>query len=192
MGRKVKGKKAAISTKSNRAASKSKPVKKPVAKKAAPKKLTKAAKVTRPVKSSIANAKIAAAPESSPTASRSPVHPVFRAGNAVTQVPTAKPAVVTEVALSLVAPVAKPELVPGRVSTEAGTEGKDVVAKKQVVLSPKVAWTALPKYLPAHIRFLLGMAVKECEQAQSSPFPLANLIRRFRRTFAVSNSQHCC
>lgn len=40
----------------------------------------------------------------------------------------------------------------------------------------RVAWTALPKTFPPHIRFFVSMAEKECRSASTWPFPYAKFL----------------
>jgi hypothetical protein len=46
----------------------------------------------------------------------------------------------------------------------------------------KVAWNALPKYLPAQVRFLIQASKTECEKALGSPFPFAKFISSLPQT----------
>jgi hypothetical protein len=119
-----------------------------------PKQAAKAARAVKPISPS---AKAMAVPEQT-LPSRAPVRRIIGAGNTVTQPQAAKPGLAAEVALSLVVPEIQAEPTPVRASTPTPIEIKDISPKKPVVLSPQLAWTALPKYVPA--RFLLGMALK--------------------------------
>lgn len=41
---------------------------------------------------------------------------------------------------------------------------------------PKLGWHELPANVPPHVRFIVGLAEKECAKAASSPFPFAKFI----------------
>ena len=53
---------------------------------------------------------------------------------------------------------------------------------EQVKSQQKTAWNALPKYLPAQVRFLVQSSKAECEKAAGSPFPFAKFISSLPQT----------
>jgi hypothetical protein len=178
MATKVKSKKAVAKSKNKVITSNGRSAKKPVAARSTGKKpanTKKPAIVARPAKSAPAPKKLEIVPEPEAPA-RAPVRRIIGSSNQVSQVVQAKPSPQVEVPLALVLPPVQSDVAPARVPKIVPQEVKEPVARKEVVLSPKLTWTSLPKYVPAHIRFLLGMAFKESEQAQSSPFPLAKFI----------------
>lgn len=49
-------------------------------------------------------------------------------------------------------------------------------APKIVAEIPKYSWDGLPQHLPAYVKFLIGMAKKECDNALNWPFPFAKFV----------------
>lgn len=168
---------------------KSKPaVKKTVAKKAP----TKAALKTLPAKDSKQKSNVVVKadtaqktlhikvePQPSNQPSRAPVRKVLGANGVISVIKkNEEPMKLSEAAkeIKVVVPEAKIEAKPEIKVVQENKRIEDRKLIQDIRNDQKVAWNALPKYLPAHVRFLIDASRKECEKAANSPFPFAKFI----------------
>ena len=157
-----------VTKKSTKSKSKmaSKPAKKVVTKKVAPKSAKKPAKKGSPKKIESKKPVIATivepaapAPVIAPVPNRAPVRRIIGTDKSITIVSKEAP---------------KVENTP-QPTTDVVVLEKPKTAPTPTAL-PKTAWNEVSKNVPAHIRFILVSAMKECELAASSPFPFAKFI----------------
>lgn len=112
-------------------------------------------KVTTNTKKIISAAAHAPVP---PIPSRAPTRKILDGSNKLRLVPEAAQAALKEIQTEPVKQVAVEE------------------TTQIIVPMPKYMWQDLPSHIPAHIKFVVSMAQKECENAKNWPFPFAKYI----------------